>query len=240
MTEVQKPTHFLVLFSFGDSHWTQLTVLSFLSMQCRLNDDIPKFRTVVVTDNKRSIKAYFGNWVEIIQIEKERLKAIVDKPNGVMLFRLGLLHDIIKSRRAKVLSIESDLYHKASNLPAFNSLDKGRIVVGKKSHEMMHEAAVLGFGFENLDQLNALMSRVEAGDEADGKHLDLSSFPADSFDVFDDYFHYKGEMEERLPQIERFFNRHYYREMGELYSMVNLWTPEKWHLSDKEMPEELL
>ena len=58
--------------------------------------------------------------------------------------------------------------------------------------------------------------------------------------TFGKYYHYAANLPEKQKQIEGFFGRYYYREMGEMYSMVSLWTPEKWHLEEKDLPEELL
>jgi hypothetical protein len=235
--ENKKPTHFLMLFCYGEHYWTQLTVLSFLSAQCRLNDDIPKFRTVVVTDKPRYIKAYFGSWVEIINIDKNKLAELTNKSNGHLLFKLGLIGDFVGTRSAKVLSLESDVYWETSPLVGFNALDEGKMVIGAEQ-QIGFDKAVFGVSPNHLSVLKEIISAIEQSTAVvedvliDGEQLAVHEQ--------DNYFHYRKERDIRVPQIETFFGRYYYREMGELYSMANLWTPEKWHLDEKDLPEELL
>lgn len=235
--ENQKPTHYLMLFCYGEHFWTQLTVLSFLSAQCRLNTDIPKFRTVIVTDKKRYVKAYFGSWVEIINIDKAKLEELTSKQNGHLLFKLGLMGDFVGGRNVKVLSLESDVYWNQSPLVAFNEIDNGKMVIGEK-RSIGFEKALIGFGPENLAQVNNMISAIEKSTVlVDDLLIDETAV---SLETIGNYFHYRSELAERLPQIETFFGRYYYREMGDLYAMVNLWTPEKWHLEEKDLPQELL
>ena len=235
--ENQKPSHFLMLFCYGEHFWTQLTVLSFLSAQCRLNDDIPKFRTVVVTDKPRYVKAYFGSWVELININAQKLKEITDKPNGHLLFKLGLMGDFVGARGAKLLSVESDVYWEKSPLVAFRALDQNKMVIGSEQ-QLGFDKAILGVAPQHLATLTSLINAIE------GTTVEIEDLLLDKNDIeleeIGGYFHYRKEKEERVPQIESFFGRYYYREMGELYSMVNLWTPEKWHLEEKDLPQELL
>ncbi|MFY0674288.1 MAG: hypothetical protein JXQ87_12850 [Bacteroidia bacterium] len=235
--ENKKPTHFLMLFCYGEHYWTQLTVLSFLSAQCRLNDDIAKFRTVVVTDKPRYVKAYFGSWVEIINIDKTKLQELTKKRNGHLLFKLGLIGDFVGARGAKVLSLESDVYWEQSPLVGFNALDKSEMVIGKEQ-AIGFDKAVLGVAPNHLSQLMESITAIENSSvKVDDILIDQEKVQTHEQG---NYFHYRNEMNERVPQIEKFFGRYYYREMGELYSMANLWTPDKWHLEEKDLPEELL
>lgn len=226
-----------MLFCYGEHYWTQLTVLSFLSAQCRLNDDIPKFRTVVVTDKPRYIKAYFGSWVEIINIDKNKLAELTNKPNGHLLFKLGLIGDFVGTRGAKVLSLESDVYWETSPLVGFNALDEGKMVVGAEQ-QIRFDKAVFGVSPKHLSVLKEIISALEqSAAVVEDLLIDKTQTEIQEMSY---YFHYRKESKERIPQIENFFGRYYYREMGELYSMVNLWTPDKWHLEEKDLPEELL
>lgn len=235
-----KPTHLVVLFAYGEHFWTQLTVLSFLSAQNRLDPevDVPKFRTMVITDKPKFIKAYFGTWVELISVDKTKLDSLKDQVNGDLLFRMGLLHDIVGSRQVKVLNLESDIYFTSSPLIALNYVDAGSMVLGAKRDGCI-DKGILGFGPDNLSTIKGLIDHIESMSEP------ISDLPnqwkgLDTAAHFDDYYHYNNEMELRKAQIASFFDRHYYRDMGELFSMVGLWTPDKWHFSADELPEELI
>lgn len=235
-----KPTHLLVLFAYGEHFWTQLTVLSFLSAQNRLSDNIevPKFRTVVVTDKARSIKAYFGTWVEVLSIDKGRLEALGNSQNGHFLFKLGLLCDLVIGRQVKVLSLESDVYFNLSPLSAFNHIDKGKMVFGEENKHGF-DKAVLGFGPENVKAFQQVISHLEKSTD-DHSDLQKAWLPADRMVHVRDYYHYRKELTESVGRIEKFFERHYYRDMGELFTMAGLWTPDKWHLEADDLPEELI
>lgn len=238
MENTKKPEHFLLLFSYGAHHWTQLSVMSFLSAQARLETDIPKFRTVVVTDKPRFVKAYFGTWVELITIDSQKLKEKVSVPNGDAIFKLSLMHDFVASRNAKALSLESDVYFNSSPLAAFNALNEGKLVLGKSSGNEV-EKAVFGFSPDHLEFVKQSIAQLEDSAETYG------GFPTSwvqglNVHQQEEYFHYNKEFEERKTQIMKFFERNYYREMGELYTMASLFTPELWHLPESELPQELL
>jgi len=238
MDKPKKPEHFLILFSYGDHHWTQLSVMSFLSAQSRLETDIPQFRTVVVTDKPRFIKAYFGTWVELITIDSKKLQEKVNSVNGHSIFKLSLMHDFVASRQVKALSLESDVYFNQSPLSAFNALDQGKLVVGAEHNESL-DKVVFGFGPQHLDAIKGLISEFDQSN-AEYKGLPRSLLSGITMHHQEEYFHYKDEFESRKAQIEKFFARNYYREMGELYTMASLFKPELWHLPDSELPQELL
>ena len=228
-----KPTHFLMLFSYGEHFWTQLTVMSFLSAQNRLEVDIPKFRTVVVTDKPRYIKAYFGSWIEIISINPDKLKEITSQNDGHWKFKLGMMYDFVRSRGVKVLSLESDVYFNKSPLEAFNYLDEGKLVAGQS--ETGIDKAIFGFDSQHLTHVEKEVSRLDSNSDT-GTAL----FRGENRKLLGNYFHYNNELNERSEQIKRFFERNYYREMGELYTMAGLFTPNLWHLPESELPQELL
>lgn len=238
MENAKKPEHFLMLFSYGDHHWTQLSVMSFLSAQARLHVDIPKFRTVVVTDKPRFVKAYFGTWVELIVIDAKKLQERLLVPNGDGVFKLSLMHDFVASRQAKVLSLESDVYFNTSPLTAFNALDEGRLVLGQDAGEEI-EKAVFGFSPQYLGFVKERIALLSQADK------NLGGFPKtwlteQTVHQQEDYFHYNTDFETRKTQVARFFERNYYREMGELYTLASLFTPDLWHLPETELPQELL
>lgn len=238
MDKPKKPEHFLLLFSYGDHHWTQLSVMSFLSAQSRLETDIPKFRTVVVTDKPRFIKAYFGTWVELITIDSKKLEEKVSSPNGHAIFKLSLMHDFVASRQVKALSLESDVYFNQSPLSAFNNLDAGKLVLGA-GHKEHLDKVVLGFGTEHLDTIKKVISDF---DQSDIEHKGIPKHLVSEQDIHNQegYFHYNEEFETRRKQVEKFFARNYYREMGELYTLASLFKPELWDLPESELPQELL
>ncbi|MBI1184945.1 hypothetical protein GC194_11780 [bacterium] len=238
MTETKRPTHFLLLFCYGPNYWTQLTVLSFLSAQCRLDVDIPQFRTIVVTDKKRYVKAYFGSWIELIEVDKTKLEEMTAGPNGHLQFKLGIMYDLLRSRGGNILTIESDVYFEQSPLVAFNALDKGKIALGKLA-DNAYDKAVLGMSDRHLPHLERWLNQLE-NEQVEWLDIPGEEIAHVEVEQVTHYFHFRGAMDERLPQIERFFGRYYYHEMGELYSMVNLWTPDKWHLDVSELPEELI
>lgn len=232
----QKPNHCLLLFCYGEDYWTQLSVLAFLSAQSRLDSEIPGYRTVIVTDRKRRIMSFFGNWVEIIELDQEGLKQLIKQENGHLLVRLRMMAELMQRRDVHLLSIESDCYFEQPPLELLKKLEQGHNAVGINVNGKP-DKAVLGLNKEAIGLVRNWINELENGSEA------AESIPQNWLEgavEFSGVWHYGHEMSARLPQIKRFFERHYYREIGELFSMVSLWTPDKWHLEDKDLPEELL
>ncbi|MCB0737721.1 MAG: hypothetical protein KDC92_09425 [Bacteroidetes bacterium] len=213
--------HYVVLISVGDAAWSKQTVLSFLSLQCRLNEEIPKYKTLIITDKPRVFKGYFGTWVEIIALDKQQVQ---QRYNDLKAMKYQVLFDLASEKQsAHFLYVDSDMYFKQSGLSMLNKISENTSILGKQNDNV--DFSILGFSSQNKDVLKQWR---------DGK--------ADTENVhfFQDYFHYSNEKEERLLQINAFFDRHYYREMGELFTLVKLWTPDLWHLPESELPQELL
>jgi len=129
------------------------------------------------------------------------------------------------------------VYFNSSPLVAFNSLDLGKIVTGNKQ-SIGYEKAIFGFAPMHLPFIENMLKAIENAKVAvDDLLIDES---AETVESFGNYYHYAADLPEKQKQIESFFGRYYYREMGEMYTMVSLWTPDKWHLEEKDLPEELL
>lgn len=212
--------NYVVLISVGERFWTKLTVLSYLSLQHRLDVEIPKYKTIIFTDKPRQFKAYFSTWVEIITPDAARISNI---PNLHSL-KYDMLSDLVDQRpNANFLYVDSDCYFNKSPLSLLPKLVEGRRAIGRVDN--VSTSSLIG---------------LPAGDKQFLSEVRNHSNEVKGVDFFDDMFHYKEEMNSRLAQIQTFFDRHYYREIGELFTLVGLWTPDKWHLGEKELPQELL
>lgn len=212
--------NYVVLISVGERFWTKLTVLSYLSLQHRLNVDIPKYKTIIFTDKPRQFKAYFSTWVEIITLDAERISGI----QNLSELKYDVLNDLIGQRpNANFLYVDSDCYFEKSPLELLPKLVEGQRAVGKVGGGLT--TAVLG---------------IPAGDSAFISEARNQKVETGKVEIFDKLFHYQEEFSIRRAQIEAFLERHYYREIGELFTLVGLWTPDKWHLEEKDLPQELL
>lgn len=220
--EEQEDAFYVVMISVGAHRWTKLTVMAYLSFQARLQEDIPKYKTLLITDKPRQFKAYFSNWVEIIALDPQKVQERYPEPSKM---KYQVLYDLMQQRpNGHFLYLDSDTYFQRSGLVGLNALAKGEHVLGGNAQQP--DPGIMGI--------------------PKGKEQTLLKWRDGRFDAsepllhFEDFYHYGKEMEAKWPQVARFFDSHYYREMGELFTLVSLFTPDKWHLPPNEWPEELL
>lgn len=228
--------NYVLFLSFGDTQWVQRTVLSILSFNNQLHPDSPKLRIGVLTDRPRYFKSYFKDWVEIFPLKKQEIAGRISENGFTQRLKISLLRDFVRQKDCNVLYLDSDIYIQEPVSQLLNDVNSGKALMWDKEGA---ESAMLGFGSTHKDLLDRVMEGYDnLSDIADPAERERTAWSGLMDKQPAAIYHYSEHMNRDWPRIEAFFNKHYYREVGELYQLVGLWTPDKWQ--EDRMQQELL
>ena len=235
-------THNVAVFlAYGESKWVQMTALSFLSLHANIPEGTPRYQSIVYTDKPRHFKAWFNDWVKIRPLDSEKLRLVQEKADGLVRLKRAILDELVEEGVDNILFVDSDQYHLQSALIGFNHLEAGHVLLHSERNSVFGEELITApiFGFNRSKWPKCLSTRYSL-EEFEHEVAESSKHSQKAYNLNSYSYHFYKEMDEKLPQVQGFFDRHYYRDVGELFTLVKMWTPDKWHLSANELPTELI
>lgn len=250
----------IMMHCYGEAIQVQRTALGFLSLQSNIPDETPKYKAIIATDKPKYIKSYFSNWVELLHLDQQKTKEGLNEEAFVQRLKGSLIRDVMQQNQQAVLYFDNDIYHSGASLSALQDIVADKVVLGKKeilpiqiqndlqnfNNKLSHvfDTGVIGIPISQLNKLEQVFTTfndLPKSIAASWRERIAFTLVFDNATEFlEDIHHYKTAQKESEKQIERFFNHHYYREIGELYKLVEMWKPDLWSKNMNDLPKELI